>query len=50
MKAKPKSDETNEVVGIVIHGGKSPQVKTRLSLYMWCDDPDTETDSSTRAA
>lgn len=50
MKSKSKSDETGEVVGIVILRGKPARVEPRLSLYMWCDEQDSESDSSTKAA
>jgi hypothetical protein len=50
MKAKSKTEETNEVVGIVILRGKPARVEPRLSMYMWCDEQNSESDSSTRAA
>jgi hypothetical protein len=50
MKAKTKADAEGEVRGIVILQGKPARVEPRLSFYMWCDLPDAESDSTTKAA
>ena len=50
MKANTKADAEGEVRGIVILRGSSVRIEPRLSLYMWCDNPDAESDSTTKAA
>jgi len=50
MKANTKADAEGEVRGIVILRGGSVRIEPRLSLYMWCDTPDAESDSTTKAA
>ena len=50
MKVNTKADAEGEVRGIVILRGSSARIEPRLSLYMWCDSPDAEPDSTTRAA
>ena len=50
MKAKVKADAEGEVLGIVILRGQMARVEPRLSFYMWCEEPQTEHDSTTKAA
>jgi hypothetical protein len=50
MKANTKADAEGEVRGIVILQARSARIEPRLSLYMWCDNPDADSDSTTKAA
>jgi hypothetical protein len=50
MKANVKSEVEGETRGIIILGGNPARVEPKLGFYMWCEDPGTETDSTTKAA
>ena len=50
MKVNTKADAEGEVRGIVILRGSQARIEPKLSFYMWCDNPDAESDSTTKAA
>ena len=50
MEAKALTIEPREALGIVISRGSRAEAEPRFSAYVWSAAPETETDSTTKAA
>lgn len=50
MEAKALTIEPREALGIVISRGSRAEAEPRFSAYVWSAAPESETDSTTKAA